>query len=79
MALLTLARLAEPWKPILFVRLSLSILEMQIVLLHLLIAPAAFSFGEAVNAVSVWASGEELAIVANNDRKATLMPLVSDL
>ncbi|KAI7782223.1 benzoate 4-monooxygenase cytochrome p450 [Diaporthe eres] len=35
-----------------------------------------FSFGEAVNAVAAWARGEELAIVANNDRKATFMPLL---
>lgn len=45
----------------------------------LLIVTAGFSFGEPVNAVAAWAKGEELAIVANNDRKATYMPLVSDL
>lgn len=49
----------------------------KITLEHLLIFIAGFSFGEAVNAVAAWARGEELAIVANNDRKATFMPLVS--
>ncbi|KAJ0109400.1 hypothetical protein J7T55_000325 [Diaporthe amygdali] len=36
---------------------------------------AEFSFGEAVNAVVAWSKGGELAIVANNDKKATFMPL----
>lgn len=44
----------------------------------MLTATAGFSFGEAVNAVDAWARGQDLAIVANNDRKATFMPLVSD-
>lgn len=69
---LTLARLVGHWKPTLFVRCFERPLKQ-----CPLTATAGFSFGEAVNAVATWARGEELVIVANNDRKATFMPLVS--
>lgn len=44
---------------------------------HLYSAIAAFGFGRRIGAIETYFRGEELAMVAKNDEKATWMPLVS--
>ncbi|KAK0609856.1 Cytochrome P450 monooxygenase yanH, partial [Lasiodiplodia hormozganensis] len=39
---------------------------------------SSFGFGTAVGAISAWSRGEELAMVAKNDEKATWMPVITN-
>ncbi|KAM5386582.1 hypothetical protein ACJZ2D_000545 [Fusarium nematophilum] len=39
---------------------------------------AAFSFGKSIQAIDSWANGNELAMVAKNDEKATWMPILTN-
>lgn len=43
----------------------------------LTILTAELSFGKSINSIDHWAKGQEVAMVAKNDEKATWMPVVS--